>query len=53
MYIIKKNWPSKDAEFSIMSESHSKNHDYHLVDPSPSPAIRAIAAFVTAIAANI
>ena len=36
-----------------MSETHSKNHDYHLVDPSPWPAIGAIAAFITAIGAVI
>ena len=34
-----------------MSETHTKNHDYHLVDPSPWPAIGAISAFVTAIGA--
>ena len=36
-----------------MSETQSKNHDYHLVDPSPWPAIGAIAAFITAIGAVI
>ena len=34
-----------------MSETHTKNHDYHLVDPSPWPAIGAISAFITAIGA--
>ncbi|MBL4908205.1 MAG: cytochrome c oxidase subunit 3 [Sneathiella sp.] len=32
-----------------MSDSHAKQHDYHLVDPSPWPALAALAAFVTAI----
>ena len=32
-----------------MADSHAKNHDYHLVDPSPWPAVGAIAAFVMAI----
>lgn len=32
-----------------MAESHEVKHDYHLVDPSPWPAIGAIAAFVMAI----
>ena len=36
-----------------MSETHSKNHDYHLVDPSPWPIIGAISAFITAIGAVI
>ena len=36
-----------------MRETQSKNHDYHLVDPSPWPAIGAIAAFITAIGAVI
>jgi len=34
-----------------MSETHTKNHDYHLVDPSPWPVIGAISAFITAIGA--
>ena len=32
-----------------MADPHSKTHDYHLVDPSPWPAVGAVAAFVTAI----
>lgn len=34
-----------------MADAHAKNHDYHLVNPSPWPAIGSIAAFVTAIGA--
>ncbi|MDG2187869.1 MAG: cytochrome c oxidase subunit 3 [Hyphomicrobiales bacterium] len=36
-----------------MSDIHSKNHDYHLVDPSPWPIIGALSAFITAIGAVI
>ncbi len=32
-----------------MADGHAKNHDYHLVSPSPWPAIGALAAFVTAV----
>ncbi|CAN5215400.1 cytochrome c oxidase subunit 3 [soil metagenome] len=32
-----------------MADSHAKHHDYHLVDPSPWPAIGATAAFITAV----
>jgi cytochrome c oxidase subunit 3 len=32
-----------------MAEAHAKHHDYHLVNPSPWPAIGAISAFVMAI----
>ena len=28
-----------------MSDAHAKNHDYHLVDPSPWPIVGAIKAF--------
>src|SRR5690606_10483140 len=31
--------------------AHSKNHDYHLVDPSPWPFIGSIGAFIMAIGA--
>ena len=31
-----------------MADSHAKQHDYHLVDPSPWPALTSIALFVTA-----
>ncbi|MFN4010280.1 MAG: cytochrome c oxidase subunit 3 [Pannonibacter sp.] len=32
-----------------MAEAHSKNHDYHLVDPSPWPFLASIGAFLMAI----
>jgi len=34
-----------------MADSHAKQHDYHLVDPSPWPALASVAAFVSAIGA--
>jgi cytochrome c oxidase subunit 3 len=34
-----------------MADSHAKNHDYHLVDPSPWPIIGGASAFVFAIGA--
>ena len=35
-----------------MADAHAKpQHDYHLVDPSPWPAIGAVSAFVTAVGA--
>lgn len=34
-----------------MADSHAKQHDYHLVDPSPWPAVGALSAFVTAVGA--
>ncbi|MDP9137191.1 MAG: cytochrome c oxidase subunit 3 [Pseudomonadota bacterium] len=34
-----------------MADSHTKRHDYHLVDPSPWPIIGAIATFVLALGA--
>ncbi len=34
-----------------MADAHAKHHDYHLVDPSPWPAVGAASAFVTAIGA--
>jgi cytochrome c oxidase subunit III len=34
-----------------MADSHAKQHDYHLVDPSPWPALAAIAVFAAAIGA--
>ncbi len=34
-----------------MADSHAKEHDYHLVDPSPWPVISSVAAFMTAIGA--
>ncbi|HET9903561.1 MAG TPA: cytochrome c oxidase subunit 3 [Xanthobacteraceae bacterium] len=32
-----------------MAEAHTKHHDYHLVDPSPWPAIGAASAFILAV----
>jgi cytochrome c oxidase subunit 3 len=32
-----------------MADSHAKHHDYHLVNPSPWPAVGATAAFITAV----
>jgi len=34
-----------------MADAHAKHHDYHLVDPSPWPAIGGVAGFVLAIGA--
>ena len=34
-----------------MAEAHTKNHDYHIIDPSPWPAIGAVSAFVMAVGA--
>jgi cytochrome c oxidase subunit 3 len=34
-----------------MADSHAKNHDYHLVDPSPWPLTASLSALVTAIGA--
>ena len=34
-----------------MADAHAKNHDYHLVDPSPWPAVGAVSAFVMAVGA--
>ena len=34
-----------------MADAHAKQHDYHLVDPSPWPAIGATSAFIMAIGA--
>ena len=31
-----------------MAEAHSKNHDYHLVDPSPWPFLASVGAFFMA-----
>jgi cytochrome c oxidase subunit 3 len=36
-----------------MAQSQAKNHDYHLVDPSPWPAVGAVAAFLTAVGAIV
>jgi cytochrome c oxidase subunit III len=32
-----------------MAEAHAKQHDYHLVDPSPWPIIGAVSAFILAV----
>jgi len=34
-----------------MADSHAKNHDYHLVDPSPWPIIGSVGALILAIGA--
>ncbi len=34
-----------------MAEAQAKHHDYHLVDPSPWPAVGAVSAFVLALGA--
>ena len=34
-----------------MADAHAKNHDYHLVNPSPWPAIGAASAFILAVGA--
>lgn len=34
-----------------MADAHAKNHDYHLVDPSPWPIVGSLAAFVLSVGA--
>jgi cytochrome c oxidase subunit III len=34
-----------------MADAHAKNHDYHLVNPSPWPAIGALSGFILAVGA--
>ncbi len=34
-----------------MAQAHTKNHDYHIVDPSPWPFVGSISAFVMAVGA--
>jgi len=36
-----------------MADSHAKNHDYHLVDPSPWPLVASVFAFAMAIGAIV
>ncbi|MFZ4806005.1 MAG: cytochrome c oxidase subunit 3 [Hyphomicrobiaceae bacterium] len=36
-----------------MADSHSKHHDYHLVDPSPWPLLASLGALATAIGAIV
>src|SRR5580693_7103687 len=37
------------TERATMAEAHAKHHDYHLVDPSPWPAVGAVSAFLMAV----
>ena len=34
-----------------MAEAHTKNHDYHIIDPSPWPFVGSMSAFVMAVGA--
>ena len=34
-----------------MADAHAKHHDYHLVNPSPWPAVGGASAFILAIGA--
>ena len=34
-----------------MAEVHANHHDYHLVNPSPWPAVGAVSAFILAVGA--
>jgi cytochrome c oxidase subunit 3 len=36
-----------------MADSHAKHHDYHLVDPSPWPAVGSVFAFIMAVGAIV
>ena len=36
-----------------MADSHAKNHDYHLVDPSPWPIVGSIGALILAIGVHL
>jgi len=36
-----------------MADTHAKHHDYHLVEPSPWPAVGAASAFITAVGAVV
>ncbi|MBS0242917.1 MAG: cytochrome c oxidase subunit 3, partial [Proteobacteria bacterium] len=36
-----------------MADSHAKHHDYHLVDPSPWPAVGSMFAFLMAVGAIV
>ena len=35
-----------------MADAHANHHDYHLVDPSPWPAVGAVSAFMMAVGAH-
>ena len=39
----------RDQGAGRMADTHAKHHDYHLVNPSPWPAVGATAAFITAV----
>ncbi len=32
-----------------MAEAHQKNHDYHIIDPSPWPFLASVGAFILAL----
>ena len=32
-----------------MADAHTKNHDYHIIDPSPWPFIGSVGALVMAV----
>src|SRR3989304_6108807 len=36
-----------------MADAHAKHHDYHLVDPSPWPAVGATSVFILAVGAGV
>ncbi len=36
-----------------MADAHAKHHDYHLVNPSPWPAVASVSAFVLAVGAIV
>ena len=36
---------------SVEAAPHAKHHDYHLVDPSPWPAVGSLFAFIMAVGA--
>ena len=44
-----RHWPK--LELGEMADAHAKHHDYHLVDPSPWPAVGGLAAFILAVGA--
>src|SRR5436853_5267743 len=41
--------PEGDWEKETMADAHAKQHDYHLVDPSPWPIVGSVAAFLLAV----
>ncbi len=49
--LIPIRWPpGRDAYGDAnMADAHAKHHDYHLVNPSPWPAVGATFAFITAV----